>query len=916
MGRYVFVLFGAAFASSLPAVEATNQWYLRGPDGGYANNVSIDSSGRVMAGGIAGLFRYNSGTGAWDYTNAGMPTTNVGDIAQTTGTTFVNSDGYLARTTNGGDTWTNLSSGLLVGGQLRSIATTAAAPSRVVAVGNPLGILRSDNLGATWTTVIPSGANAELIRVSPTNANLWFIANNAATADVAGAGQLYRTADGGINFTFIDSGGSQNLPMQFVDVAQDPFDANHIVALAAPTPDAFTDKSAGGEVWISTDAGQTWSGPNTNVFVIAPEISGGGEPRAVLFDRFTPNVTYAATTWGVFKFAGNGPVLSSTGMVQMGPRPSGAQPYDEVTHLAQANDGKLYASTTSGGVYISADGASTWNAINAGYNGVDMRSFAFQPGNSGVVLAAAADPSNIGGIYRSVNGGQTWTRSSTGMNAAPIRGLAFSPTDANLVLAAGMPQANVGGESNRGLWRSTDAGVTWSPITDSGLKFVFKRIVIFDPNNGNNVLATSPKMLNVSQNAGTNWVNSNASPGSFGGLPLSNNPNLTLTGLAAGPKSGGGTRYYLGVLDNQPAGSPLPSLCQMNPSFPCKGGVYYSDDMFNWTRATGVTDDSALDFSVGPAPGTLFVNQLTGNGYLGGAFKSSDYGATWTDITNDLPCRNVRLAAPDPTDANVLWTACAFADIAHPGGMFRSNNAGANWVPYGRGLRDPDILWLTVDPADHNHLLAGGPEGIDEMHYATDTDQDGIPDADEAVFGNTPGDANNDGTQDSSQANVASAGVPAGPLAPARAAAVTTVGDYVVVEIDLSAPHAGTCARVSDLALVPTDQIPLSNRMVQTAPTIRFILPDCQSATVKVRYSAVASYPVGVLGSYSPKTPGDATTQAWGTFDPSKASVDNNGLWSVKLDQDSYGNVYAPGSGAILFQGAPGNDSIFGDGFD
>jgi hypothetical protein len=104
--------------------------------------------------------------------------------------------------------------------------------------------------------------------------------------------------------------------------------------------------------------------------------------------------------------------------------------------------------------------------------------------------------------------------------------------------------------------------------------------------------------------------------------------------------------------------------------------------------------------------------------------------------------------------------------------------------------------------------------------------------------------------------------------------------------------------------------------MQQAVPTIRFILPDCQSATVKIRYSATSSYPVGVLGSYSPKTPGDATTQVWGLFDPGKASVDNNGLWSVQLDQNSYGNVYAPDSGAILFQGAPGKDTLFGNGFD
>ena len=919
MGRFAFVFFGALIASSLSAVEPTNQWYLRGPEGGFANRLSIDSSGQLTAGGIAGMFRYDTDTSTWSYASAGMPTPIVFDIAETTGATFVNSGGYLARTTNGGDTWTNLSGGLVVGGQLSSIATTPAAPSRVFAAGNPLGILRSDNLGATWTTVIPSGAQVELMRVSPTDANLWFVGPSADAADNPGAGQLFRTPDGGTNFASIASGGSQNFPMQFIDVAQDPFNANRIVALAAPT--WLTDKSQGGEVWVSQDAGASWgSGANINNFQLAPDPAPGGEPRAVLFDKFTQNTVYFATTWGVWKSSGgNAAVLSSAGMLQMGPRsPSLVQPYDEVKQLVQANDANhtLYAATSSGGIYKSTNGAASWTAINDGYTGLTVRMFAFQP-NSSTVLAGSADPSNTGGVYRSTDFGTSWTRSSAGMNAAAIRGLAFSPTSPNIVLAGGFKQSRVGGENSKGLWRSTDGGQVWTKLTDPGLYSNPVRIVVFDPGDGNRVLAASELRVNISADAGQTWINSEDSPGSFGGLPFANNPDLILLGLAAGPKSGGGTRFYATFFNNLSAGSPLPTACQNAPSLPCKGGVYFSDDGgFNWTRGTGVSGDSASYLSVGATAGTVYVSQTIAGGYPGGVYKSTDYGATWADSSTGLPCRYNFTVAADPSDPQVAWTGCAYTDVAHPGGIFRSNDAGASWVPYGRGLRIPAISWLTVDPAAAGHVLAGGAEGIHEMYFAPDADQDGIPDSEEGAFGDVPGDANGDGTQDATQADVASTGTPAGPLAPARVSATTVGGDYVVVEIDQLAAHSGSCARVSDLALIPSDQVPLSNRMQQTAPTIRFILPDCQMATVKIRYSAVTGYINGVLGSYSPRVPGDATTLAWGAFDQSKVSLDDGGLWIVQLDQNSYGNVYAPDTGTILFQGAPGNDTLFGNGFE
>jgi len=924
MHYFKWVVLTSLLAAAPACAESTNQWYLRGPEGGYAYRVGIDPvSNRVLAGGAAGIFRFNSAGGVWEYANAGAPTSFVGDIVKTATASFINSGGVVARSTDGGATWIVVSDPAM-GAAVYSMATSPNAPNRVyVAVDtggndNANGLWVSDNLGATWTQrAISAGGKLRLVRASPTDANIVYVGNEV---DQNGIAQLYRSSDGGITFVdpnpVLQSGGNSNVGLEFIDVAQDPFDANRVVALTAPPPEAFTDKSQGGQVFVSHDGGVTFDAGSNNNFVLAPETVGGAEPRAVVFDRNTVNVVYFATTWGLFKSVNSPPALVSSGMMQLGTRPSGAHPFDEVDSLTQQADGTLFAGTSSGGVYRSNNGAASWTSLTTGYTGLNYRMFAFQPNNTGVVLAGSADPSNISAVFRSIDGGATWSRSTSGLNAASVRGLAFSPANASLVIAAGFSQANVGGESTRGVWRSTDAGATWSSVTDGGIGFQNKRIVVFDPNDGNRVLVTSALRVNLSINAGVNWVNSVGSPASFGGLPFSNNPDLSILGLAAGPKSGGGTRFYIGVSNNAPPGSPLPVPCQSDSLLPCKGGVYYSDDGgFHWTRGTGITDDSAWYVSAGATPGTVFAGQGLGPGYSGGVFKSTDYGATWTDSSAGLTCRNIlSQIAADPTDNSVAWTACTFTDVAHPGGIFRSNDAGASWVPYGRGLRNPSVTWLTIDPADHDHLLATSLEGVQEMHFAADSDQDGIPDSEEAAVAPN-GDANGDNIPDATQANVASTGV-AAPLLPIKVSA-TAANDYVVVEVqNAAAVDNGKCQFVSDLVVAPTNEIPPFKGMLPGAPIVHFILPNCEQATVKIRYSGVTSYPLGVFGSYSPTLAGDASTIKWGLLPANAASVDGNGLWTLHLDQNSYGNVYANDSGSILFQGVPGTDRVFGSGFE
>lgn len=904
-------------ATLATAQESTNQWYLRGPDRGYVQRVAIDKvTSRPIAGGSSGVFVYDAGLSRWQFSNAGAPTPIVADIAISAGATFINSGGYVSRTTDGGATWLNVSSSLM-NGAVSTLATSAANASRVYAAVDPGdgsgygGLWISNDGGGTWgQSAVTAGGNMVLVRVSPTNANLVFVAGQADPN--TGIANLFRSTDGGVTFQgpVAVTGGDVNTvgAVQFCDLAQDPFGANHLIAIAAQTG---VRNGIYGELWTSSDAGQTWS-VTTAAFQIPPDSADQAEPLAVLFDRYTQGTVYYATAFGIFKSTtgGDSPTLSSTGLIRLGTNRNGAQPYGEITHLAQDSDANhtLYAASIGDGVYVSTDSAANWSAMNTGYTSLDFRIMAFQPGGNNVVLAGASD-STPSGVYRSTDGGTTWTRSATGMNANGLRGLAFAPApNQNVVLAAGFkPQQFIGGEFNRGFWRSTDSGQTWSAVDDPNMpRNAAKRIIQFDPNDANRVLLATEVAVTLSTDGGQTWINSGAQTSSFFGLPTQVDPNVSLLGLAAGPGPVSGTRFYAGF------------CCASNPPLAGgEGGVYYSDDGgYHWTASNPLPYDSnAFYFSISPTAGTLYMVRSNNTNSEGGVFKSTNYGVDWQDVTDATLPRNVIAIAADPVDPNVVWAGGFYSDIAHVGGIYRSNDGGTTWAPYGRGLRIPAILWMSIDPADHNHLLAGGNEGIHEMHFAPDADQDGIPDSEESQFAG--GDANSDGIQDATQSNVASVGTNGTTTsAPIHTLAPTTVGDYVVVEMDKSAPYAGTCNFVSDLQVIGTDLVPPSDRMVQAAPTIRFTLPDCTAAHVKIRYSAVTSYPVGVFGSYSPAVPGDATTLRWGLFDPAVASVGVNGEWTLALDQNAYGNVYAPNSGSILFQGAPGKDSVFANGFD
>jgi photosystem II stability/assembly factor-like uncharacterized protein len=59
------------------------------------------------------------------------------------------------------------------------------------------------------------------------------------------------------------------------------------------------------------------------------------------------------------------------------------------------------------------------------------------------------------GVWKSADGGHAWQAVNQGLATLNIRALAMAPTDARTLYV---------GTNGSGLYRSTDAGATWTPV--------------------------------------------------------------------------------------------------------------------------------------------------------------------------------------------------------------------------------------------------------------------------------------------------------------------------------------------------------------------------------------------------------------------------------------------------------------------
>jgi hypothetical protein len=321
----------------------------------------------------------------------------------------------------------------------------------------------------------------------------------------------------------------------------------------------------------------------------------------------------------------------------------------------------------------------------------DSHALAFAPSNHSVVYFG-----NDGGIFKSVDAGVTWSSINTsGFNATQFVGLSLHPTDPNF--AIGGTQDN-GTEFMKpdGTWTRADFGDGGYSAIDQGSTDTTNVTMYHTYFNQTNGLIAFARVTNVASANEGGW--------SVFGCPAQ--PGLTLNGITCTDA----VLFY----------APL----ALGPGSP--NTLYFGTDHLYRSpdRGATMTPVSQANFGCCDAQGRNFrvsaigVSPQNDNvrivGLTNGKVFATTTGANpLTDVTGAFPARFVARAVIDPNDANTAFiTLDGYGTPAH---VFKTTNlaAGAgSWVASSTGLPDAPVNAFAVDPLNSSYLYAGTDIGV------------------------------------------------------------------------------------------------------------------------------------------------------------------------------------------------------------
>ena len=468
----LIIMIGAVLtATSL----SRSQWEpTSGPSGGPIDDLL--ACGKLLyAGGTGGLQRSSNSGESWTWT--GLTNTRVWCIASRGTEIFAGTYDGVFISTSAGDSWIQANSGLTN----TVITAIAVTDTSILAGTNGAGVFRSADGGGHWT---PS---SDGIQASP--AYIWSLGVMHSAIFVGTSNGAFRSLDGGKHWSGV-SGITQGATVQSF----------------ASFGDVCFAGTNGSGLFRSTDGGEQWAVANVGLNSLSVS------DLAVWQSSADSTVIFASTGMGIFLSSDFGSTWkkANKGLTEL------------YSNALAVSDSTVYVGTNDG-VFSSRNCGDSWDPRNDGLTMTLVTSFA---GSDSLVFAGTSGS----GVYVTTNRGLTWTRSEEGMlnpvanDLASLRGRVYAAgysnlycssdggdswTDtwaagvsANLKVLATIDTSLCVGTSGKGVFISSDQGVTWDP-RNNGLPDLFVSALV---SSDSILYAGTSNGLSVSIDHGELWT--------------------------------------------------------------------------------------------------------------------------------------------------------------------------------------------------------------------------------------------------------------------------------------------------------------------------------------------------------------------------------------------------------------------------
>lgn len=344
-----------------------------------------------------------------------------------------------------------------------------------------------------------------------------------------------------------------------------------------------------------------------------------------------------------------------------------------------------------------ADNIGTWQSLGPGNIGGRTRSLLINPNNPNIMYAGGV----AGGVWKTTNGGGSWSPLTDLIANLAINSMAMDPHNLNVIYAGtGEGYQNADGVRGLGIFKTTDGGVTWTHLSSTDVwDFYYVFDLVVSPNDSNSIYALTKDGIWHSPNGGTTWTNQ---------------LDYSVSGIC----------YDLAVRTDKLTDYLFASCRKSGTS----GTIYRNTDASGsgtWQAVYSEPNMGRTSLAIAPSNQDVIYalsasaeQNLYGGGLLG-VFRSTQSGnaGSWTARvrnTDSVKLNTVLLSnfgcsggvisiygnqgwydnviAVDPLDSNKVWAGGIY--------MFRSDDGGKNWGFAGYAIH-PD-QHVIVFPSNYN----------------------------------------------------------------------------------------------------------------------------------------------------------------------------------------------------------------------